>query len=122
MIWKRVTPAGGFWGLLAGTLSSIGMFTLVELDPSKLSLIALSADAKPLAADMYRGLWSWIICVVVTAAVSMMTKPKPESELEGLVYGCTKIPSEGNLPVFKRPIFWAGVSLAIFLVLQVIFW
>ena len=24
MLWKRATPAGGFWGLLAGTLSSIG--------------------------------------------------------------------------------------------------
>src|SRR6202158_1386366 len=26
MLWKRATPAGGFWGLLAGTLSSVGMY------------------------------------------------------------------------------------------------
>src|SRR6201987_2166459 len=26
MLWKRATRAGGFWGLLAGTLSSIAMF------------------------------------------------------------------------------------------------
>ena len=122
MLWKRVTSAGGFWGLLAGTLSSIGMFTMVELDPSKLSLIALSPDAKALAADMYRALWSWIICMIVTVVVSLMTKPKSDSELQGLVYGATLIPSEGHLPLIKRPIFWAGVSLAILVVLQWIFW
>ena len=38
---------------------------------------------------MYRALWSWIVCVVVTVVVSLLTKPKPESELTGLVYGCT---------------------------------
>ncbi len=34
MLWKRATPAGGFWGLLAGTASSIGMWAWVKLDPS----------------------------------------------------------------------------------------
>ena len=42
MLWKRATPAGGFWGLLAGTLSSIGMWAWVKLDPSALRYIALS--------------------------------------------------------------------------------
>ena len=35
------------------------------------------------------------------------TKPLPDSELAGLVYGCTAIPSEGDLPLLQRPIFWA---------------
>ena len=35
MLWKRATPAGGFWGLLAGTLSSIGMWAWVKIDPSR---------------------------------------------------------------------------------------
>ena len=65
---------------------------------------------------MYRALWSWIVCVVVTVVVSLMTKPKPESELIGLVYGCTEIPSEGHLPVWQRPIFWAGVVAVVFVV------
>ncbi len=122
MLWKRATSAGGFLGLLAGTLSSIVMFTLVELDPSKVALIALSPLAKPLAIDMWRALWSGIICVIVTVAVSLATKPKEDIQLKGLVYGATKIPSEGHLPLFKRPIFWAGVSGVAFLILQWIFW
>src|SRR5574340_449535 len=105
MLWKRATPAGGFWGLLAGTLSSIAMWVWVRLDPGALAYIALSRNARDMAENMYRALWSWIICVAVTVLVSLMTKPKPEAELQGLVYGCTKIPSEGHLPLYKRPIF-----------------
>ncbi len=122
MIWKRTTGAGGFWGLLAGTVSSVAMFTLVELDPTKKSLVALSPLAKPLALDMWRALWSGLICVVVTVVVSLLTEPRPEAQLVGLVYGATDLPSEGDLPLLKRPIFWAGVSFALFLVLQWIFW
>jgi SSS family solute:Na+ symporter len=122
MMWKRATAAGGFWGLLVGTLSSLGMWLLVKLDPSKLAWIALSVHAKPMAENMYRLLWSGIIAVIVIVVVSLMTRPKPVEELTGLVYGCTDIPSEGHLPLIKRPIFWAAVSLAIFLVLQWIFW
>ncbi|HEV3196851.1 MAG TPA: sodium:solute symporter family protein, partial [Bryobacteraceae bacterium] len=122
MLWKRTTPAGGFWGLLAGTVSSIGMWAWVKLDPSAIQYIALSPSAKDMAENMFRALWSGIICAIVTVLVSLVTKPKPESELEGLVYGCTKIPSEGHLPLYQRPIFWAGVVAAAFVILQIVFW
>ena len=58
----------------------------------------------------------------MTVVVILLTKPKPESELVGLVYGCTEIPSEGNVPVYKRSIFWAGVVAAVFVAIQIIFW
>jgi len=123
MLWKRATPAGGFWGLLAGTLSSIAMFIWVKLDPTALRYIALSAGAKQMAENMYRALWSWLICVIVTVLVSLATKPKPESELAGLVYGATDIPSEGRLPFYHRwPMFWTGVVIVVFLIVNIIFW
>ena len=122
MLFKRITPAGGFWGLLAGTVSSISMWALVKADPSMLAYIALSSHAKDMAENMYRALWSWLICVTVTVVVSLLTRPKPVEELTGLVYGCTVLPSEGHLPLWKRPIFWAVISAALFLILQMIFW
>src|SRR5205085_5109669 len=122
MLWKRATPAAGFWGLLAGTVSSIGMFIWVKLDPDALRYIALSAGAKQMAENMYRALWSWVICVIVTVLVSFITKPKPESELAGLVYGATDIPSEGRLPLYQRPMFWAAVVIIVFFILNIIFW
>jgi SSS family solute:Na+ symporter len=122
MMWKRATPKGGFWGLLAGTSSSIGMYIWVQKVPSALQYIALSPNAKDMAENMFRALWCGLICAVVTVVVSLLTQPKPESELVGLVYGCTEIPSEGDLPVYKRPIFWAGVVAAVFVAIQIIFW
>jgi SSS family solute:Na+ symporter len=122
MLWKRTTSQGGFWGLLVGMASSIGMWIWVRLDPAALSIIAGSTDAKAMAEDMYRALWSWLICVAVTVVVSYMTKPKPEAELTGLVRGCTELPSEGHLKLTKRPIFWAGVVSVVFVILQIIFW
>ncbi len=122
MLWKRCTASGGFWGLLAGMTSSIGMWIWVRLSPSALSIIALSPDAKAMAEDMFRALWSWLICVAVTVIVSYMTTPKTEAQLVGLVRGCTDLPSEGDLPLTKRPIFWAGAVFAVFIILQIIFW
>ncbi len=122
MFWKRTSAAGGFWGLLAGTVSSIGMWAWVKADPSALRYIALSEHAKAMAENMYRGLWSFIICVLVTFVVTLYTKSKPESELVGLVRGCTEIPSERDIPLIKRPIFWAAAVAIVFVVLNIIFW
>ena len=122
MLWKRTTAAGGFWGLLAGTVSSVGMYTWVKLDPTVLRYIALSDGASAMAENMFRALWSGLFCAIVTVLVSLVTKPKTDTELVGLVYGCTNIPSEGNLPVYQRPIFWAGVIAGVFVILQLIFW
>jgi SSS family solute:Na+ symporter len=122
MLWKRATSKGGFWGLFAGSVSSIAMFTLVKVDPSKIAWIALSPHAKDMAENMYRALWSFLICVSVTVIVSLLTKPKTAAELKGLTYGFTDIPSEGHMPFYKRPWFWAIGVGAFFAILQWIFW
>ncbi|MGA2796491.1 MAG: sodium:solute symporter family protein [Thermoguttaceae bacterium] len=122
MLWKRASPKGGFCGLLAGTLSSIAMWLWVKLDPTALAYVALSKNAKPMAENMYRALWSWIICVVVTVAVSMLTKPKTEAEMNGLVYGCTKIPSETSVSLIHRPMFWAAIVTVVFFILNIYVW
>ncbi len=122
MLWKRATKAGGFWGLLLGTVSSIGMFIYTSTGGSAaLSRIALSADARPMAENLYRALWSWLICVVVTVVVSYMTKPTPEAQLAGLVYGATPIPDDGATSLFQKPIFWAIIVIIVFFILNIVF-
>jgi solute:Na+ symporter, SSS family len=122
MLWKRATKEGGFWGLLTGTIGSIAMFIYVHVGGKQaLSRIALSSDAQPMAENMYRALWSWILCVVITIGVSLFTKPKSDSELNGLVYGATAIPDDGSSTLLQKPIFWAGVVAVIFVFLNLIF-
>ncbi len=122
MLWKRATAAGGFWGLLAGTASSVGMWAWVKVDPSALRYVALSPYARDMAENMYRALWSCLICAFVTIAVSLVTKRKADADLQGLVYGVTDIPSESYVSTWHRPWFWAVVVGAIFVALNLIFW
>ncbi|MGB2678305.1 MAG: sodium:solute symporter family protein [Candidatus Acidiferrum sp.] len=122
MLWKRATPAGGFWGLLAGTGSSVGMWAWVKVNPDVVKYLALSPHAQDQAQNMFRALWCGLICGAVTVVVSLLTKPKPDAELTGLVYGLTAIPHEGHVSIFYRPAFWAAVVGVIFVALNIIFW
>jgi SSS family solute:Na+ symporter len=122
MLWKRATPAGGWTGLLAGTLSSVGMYVWVKVDPGAVRYVALSSQAQDQAQNMFRALWCWLICVAVTVAVSLVTKPKPDSELKNLVYGLTPIPHEEKVSLFHSPVFWGVIVAVVFVVLQIIFW
>ena len=122
MLWKRASSAGGFWGLFAGTVSSISMWAWVKIDPAALRYVALSPSARDMAENMYRALWSWIVCVVVTIVVSYMTKAKSDAELNGLVYGVTTIPHEAAVPIYQRPAFWATVVAVFFVAVNILFW
>ncbi len=122
MMWKRATKAGGFSGLLVGTASSIAMFTWVQLTHGRaLRYVAMSPDAQPMAENLYRALWSWLICVVVTIVVSMMGKAMPREQLAGLVYGVTPVPDDGATSLFEKPIFWAIIVITVFFILNIVF-
>jgi SSS family solute:Na+ symporter len=122
MTWKRTTAKGGFWGLLAGTGSSIAMYAAVKAHPGWLRYVALSTDAKDMAENLYRALWSWMICILVTIAVSLFTAPKSKEQLEGLVWGYARLPQSEPMPFWKTPLFWGGGVAVFFGVLQWIFW
>jgi SSS family solute:Na+ symporter len=122
MFWKRATAKAGFWGLLAGTVSSIAMFTLVKVNHSYLAVIALSPDAKEMAENLYRSVWSWLVCFLVTVIVSLLTTAKPDAQLKGLVWGLTELPSEAGVPLYKRPLLWAAGVGVFFVILQWMFW
>jgi solute:Na+ symporter, SSS family len=124
MLWKRVTRWGGFLGLLAGTVSSVTMFLLMQkVDPQKwVPIFARSPLAKGLAQDMYQSLWACVTCVVVTVLVTLVTKPKPDSELVGLVYSLTPLAKEEHASFWHRPLVWGVIALVLLVILQIIFW
>jgi SSS family solute:Na+ symporter len=122
MFWRRTTGPAGFWGLLCGMGTAIGIFVLTRfglLDPR---LVTLSETASPMALNMWQAAWSFVVNFLVTVVVSFFTKPRPIEELVGVVYGASAVPHEGPSPWYGRPAFWASVSLAIFVVLNLMFW
>ena len=99
------------------------MFLLMKFDPQRwVHVFALSPDAKGLAQDMFQSLWACVTCVVVTVLVTMVTKPRPDSELRGLVYSLTEVAHEEHTSWFHKPLVWGMAALGVLVVLQIIFW
>jgi len=122
MFWKRATRLAGFLGLLTGIIFSASLFMWVKFNPAALATVALSPDAKPMAENVFRALWAFLFSAVVIVVTSLLTKPRPVAELEGLVYGATKLPAEEPAPWYKREWTWAIAAVVIFAALNIIFW
>ena len=75
-----------------------------------------------MAENLYRFIWSWMVCVVVTVLVSLATTPKPDSELRNLVYGLSEMPPGAVVPFYRRPLFAAALVAAVFAGLNILFW
>jgi SSS family solute:Na+ symporter len=90
--------------------------------PSALKYVAFSMDAKPMAETLYRMLWSWLVCLLVTLVVSLGTSPREEGQLAGLVYGCTPKELAVSLNWWQSPKFWACTALLTVAILQWVFW
>jgi solute:Na+ symporter, SSS family len=122
MLWKRATRMAGFWGLLAGVLTSVTTFTLMKFDARWVRVFCFSPLAQPLAQAMWQALWACLMCVLVTFLVTQVTQPRPDQELAGLVYSLTEVPHEEHASIFHTAWFWGALALALFVILQIIFW
>ena len=129
MFWKRTTPWAGIAGLAAGTIGAavmhlvgyhIGYFYPHQhYDPTHATINAQMLN-------FYGAIAAFVADLVVTVLVSLATKPKPESELGGLVWGVPdpNAPDPASVP---KPVWWkspkllGGGALGIVLVLSIIF-
>ncbi len=124
MFWKRMTPTAGWVGLVSGTVSAIIVAFLSEdaFGSASLGIIPIGGQgAAFLAAST-----AFVVDIVLSIAVSMVTEPKPASELKHLVYSETPKeertdPEERSLPWFQRPAPLAGIALAMVVVLNTLF-
>ena len=74
-----------------------------------------------LAQTFYTAIAAFVTCIVVTAVISLVTRPRPAEELHGLVSSLTPRPRDEGLPFFQRPVAFAGVVLALTLILNLAF-
>jgi len=129
MFWKRATGHGAFLGLLSGTIAAAlhhGM-TLPAGSPASIKggwLVASVLHTYPseMAQNFWTAIFAWSTCFVVTILVSLVTAPRAESELKGLVYSLTVRPREENVVWYERPAVLGCIVLAMTLVLNIIFW
>lgn len=106
MFWKRTTGHGAFWGLVSGTLAAAtthGM-TVAEGKGGWLVSIPVHEFSSAMAQAFWIAIAAWSVCFVMTTGISLLTKPKPDTELKGLVYSLTERPRVLETRWYLRPV------------------
>jgi solute:Na+ symporter, SSS family len=108
MFWKRTTGHGAFTGLIAGTAAAMlhhGLTLPVEALPGIHGgwITVLHHYPSDMAQNFYGAIAAFCTNFVVAVLVSLMTKPRPEAELVGLVHSLTPKPETSHLVWWKRP-------------------
>ncbi|MFI5708929.1 sodium:solute symporter family protein [Kribbella sp. NPDC051620] len=118
MFWKRMTATAGWVGLVSGTATAIVVFVLSEN-----GVITLPGQG----ASFVGAGAAFVVDVLLSIVVSLMTRPKTDEELKGLVYSLTpkedrtEVAQEGDHGWYRKPTVLAGISLAMVVVLNIVF-
>ena len=124
MFWKRMSATAGWVGLVSGTLSAVAVAFLSEDAFGSLStgtIPVAGQGAAFLAASV-----AFVVDISLSVVVSLVTKPKPASELKGLVYSETPKEDlvdarEADYPWYRRTLPLAGVALVMVIALNAAF-
>jgi SSS family solute:Na+ symporter len=118
MFWRRMTPSAGWIGLVSGTASAVAVFILSES-----GVWTLPGQG---AAFVGAGA-AFVVDIVVSVAVTTVTRPKPAEQLVGLVYSLTPKETRQHETTgddagwYRNPALLAGIVLVITIALNIIF-
>ncbi len=125
MFWKRMSATAGWMGLVSGTLAAVfvGVISTDVLGPMSQGWIGLTGQG----ASFVAATAAFVVDIVVSIIATLMTSPKPEPELRGLVYSLTPRSdfhdeNEGELPWYQQPNRLALISLIMVIILNIAFW
>jgi SSS family solute:Na+ symporter len=122
MFWKRATGHGAFWGLLGGTLAAAITQGVTVAEGKGGWLVTTPWHVYPSAMSQAFGIAivAWSACCLLTIAISLVTTPKPDDAMKGLVYSLTPRPKETEPRWYLRPASLATVVIAISLYLNLV--
>ncbi len=126
MFWKRTTGHAAFTGLLAGTAGALlhhGLTLPAEATPGLHGgwITVLHTYPSDMAQNFWTAIFAFSINFVVTVVISLLTKPRPESELVGLVYSLTPKPVDTDLLWYQKPATLAIAVLVLLVALNLVF-
>ncbi|GAA1346566.1 sodium:solute symporter family protein [Saccharothrix algeriensis] len=118
MFWKRMSAAAGWIGLVAGTLAAVLVFVLAETGV---------VDLPGQGASFVGAGAAFVVDIVVSVAVTAVTRPVPEERLVGLVYSLTPKESRRHSTTgedagwYRSPLVLGVGVLALTVVLNIVF-
>ncbi len=121
MFWKRTTGHGAFWGLLAGTVAAALTHGLTIAEGKGGWIAPLYEIKSGMGQAFIVASISWIFNFTTTVIVSLLTKPKPEAALKGLVYSLTEKPSYHQGKWYLKVVPLGIILLLITIILNIIF-
>jgi SSS family solute:Na+ symporter len=126
MFWKRTTGHAAFTGLLSGTVAAAlhhGLTLAAGAVPGiKGGWISVGHQyPSEMAQNFWTAIWAWSACFLVTILVSLMTRPREEGELVGLVYSLTARPSESEIAWYRRPVYQGIIVIGLVVLLNFAF-
>jgi len=128
MFWKRATGHGAFSGLVLGTAGAalhqgltLPAGAQVGLNGGWLGAVVHHYPSQ-MAQNFWTAIWAWSVCFLTTIFVSLITRPRKDSELVGLVYSLTERIREKHLAWYKRPVTLGIAVLLMAAVLNWVFW
>ncbi len=121
MFWKRTTGHGAFFGLLCGTAAAALTHGLTVAEGKGGWIAPLFEIKSGMGQAFIVAGVSWIANFTTTILVSLITKPKREEELKGLVYSLTEKPKYTGGKWYQRVVPLAVLLLLITLRLNLVF-
>lgn len=108
MFWKRTTGHAAFTGLVGGTIAAVihhGLTLPADAHPGIHGgwIAVVHSYPSEMAQNFWTAIWAFSTNFILTVVISLMTKPRPENELVGLVYSLTPKPVEHHMPWYARP-------------------
>ena len=128
MFWKRATGNGAFCGLLSGTAAAAVHHGLTlpagSVPGVKGAFLGTVMHHYPseMAQNFWTAIFAWTTCFTVTILISLLTKPRADAELKGLVYSLTDRPKDEAIEWYQKPVVLAVVVLTALVALNFIFW
>jgi SSS family solute:Na+ symporter len=104
MFWKRTTGHGAFFGLLGGTLAAALTQATTVAGGKGGWIVNLHEFPSSMAQNFWIAIVAWTACFLLTILVSLVTKPRPDKELVGLVYGLTELKHDEGVSWYLRPV------------------
>ena len=121
MFWKRTTGHGAFTGLLLGTIAAALTHGLTVAEGKGGWIAETYTFGSGMAQAFAVASVSWTVNFLTTVLVSLVTKPKPDEELRGLVWSLTERPKATDEPWYRQAGTLGWVLIALTMLLNWIF-
>ena len=117
MFWKRATAHGAFTGLTSGTAAAFLTLSDRGGRQRRLDRPATYSSPPQMAQNFWIAIIAFTTCFIISVVVSLVTTPRPDKEMEGLVYGLTKVPHDVTAKWYQRP---APLAVAVVIMLVIL--